>query len=116
MRADLAGKVALVTGSSSGIGAEPRPASSHARGRAVAVNSSRRSRRVNPWLPSSPGPSTYRPTSSDPEQAQRLVDETVDSTAVSTSWSTTPGRRSSSPTPTSRPPPRRSGAGSSGST
>jgi ketoreductase RED2 len=66
MTADLAGKVALVTGSSSGIGAETARELARA-GARVAVNSSR-----------SVEEGQAVADISDPEQAQSLVDETVD--------------------------------------
>ena len=77
MTSSLEGKVALVTGSSSGIGAATAEALSRA-GAVVAINSRTSVDEGKRSRPSSPAPSTCRPTSPTRQQAVRLVDEVVE--------------------------------------
>jgi ketoreductase RED2 len=77
MTAGLAGKVALVTGSSSGIGAATARALAQA-GATVAVNSSRSVEEGMATAAELPGAIYVQADISDADQAQDLVTETVD--------------------------------------
>ena len=77
MTVDLAGKVALVTGSSSGIGAETARELTRA-GARVAVNSSRSVPEGRSVAAELAGSIYVQGDISDPDQARNLVEETVD--------------------------------------
>lgn len=77
MTSSLDGKVALVTGSSSGIGAATAEALSSA-GALVAVNSSRSVNEGNKLASRLPGSVYVQADVSDPIEATRLVDEVVE--------------------------------------
>ncbi len=77
MTSSLEGKVALVTGSSSGIGAATAEALSSA-GASVAVNSSRSVEEGEKLASRLPGSVYVQADVADPEQATRLVDQVVE--------------------------------------
>jgi ketoreductase RED2 len=77
MTEDLAGKVALITGSSSGIGEATARALAGA-GASVVINSNRSVREGESVAAGLPGSIYVQADVSDPDQAQAVVDETVE--------------------------------------